>query len=422
LNAITSLYVGQDTSTRNGGYFGFNYFANASTSNYMTIGLNGQDRIMNFLGDGTIDATSTTASTSKTTGALRVAGGLGVGGQVTASTQALQGSTSGVISIKPQAIAGTYNFNLPTTAGSSGQYLTSTGGGGSAMTWSTPGSPLPSISINTGQTLSSSYNIYVCVGSSAYTILLPDATSLPAGFQITILNQTVTLSTITLQDNTAVTLYSILPKASIQVTLLSTGTAAGSWSINSLLASDDGSSIDTLNLKGSTSGTVSIKNQAAAGTFNFNLPTTAGSAKQVLTSQGGGATAMTWTDMLDGTFTPGITGVGSALSGLSYSTQIGIYVKTGRQVTVHFEVVFSYSSSAAFNAIALTGLPYNSSYTMMGNCSNDYSTLNAASLPYLCETAGTSLLFYSGGSTSAIAASILGASGQVLSGSITYIV
>jgi len=52
----------------------------------------------------------------------------------------------------------------------------------------------------------------------------------------------------------------------------------------------------TINLLGSTSGTVSVLVQAAAGTYNFNLPTTAGSSGHVLTSGGGGATAMTWTD------------------------------------------------------------------------------------------------------------------------------
>lgn len=48
----------------------------------------------------------------------------------------MYGGTSGVVSIQPQAAAGTYNFNLPTTAGSSGQALLSGGGGGAAMTWS----------------------------------------------------------------------------------------------------------------------------------------------------------------------------------------------------------------------------------------------------------------------------------------------
>lgn len=51
----------------------------------------------------------------------------------------LSGNTSGTISILPQAAAGTYNFNLPTTAGSSGQALLSAGGGASPMTFGTLG-------------------------------------------------------------------------------------------------------------------------------------------------------------------------------------------------------------------------------------------------------------------------------------------
>lgn len=54
------------------------------------------------------------------------------------------------------------------------------------------------------------------------------------------------------------------------------------------------------NLRGLTSGAVSLGVQAAAGTYNFNLPITAGSAGQALTSQGGGATAMTWVTYLTG--------------------------------------------------------------------------------------------------------------------------
>lgn len=53
----------------------------------------------------------------------------------TLGTLALTGNTSGTITIQPQAAAGTYNFNLPTTAGSNGQVLTSAGGGSSPMTW-----------------------------------------------------------------------------------------------------------------------------------------------------------------------------------------------------------------------------------------------------------------------------------------------
>ncbi len=48
-------------------------------------------------------------------------------------------------------------------------------------------------------------------------------------------------------------------------------------------------------LDGSTDGTVTILPQASAGNYNFNLPATVGLTGQFLTSQGGGAAAMSWT-------------------------------------------------------------------------------------------------------------------------------
>ncbi len=58
-------------------------------------------------------------------------------------------------------------------------------------------------------------------------------------------------------------------------------------------------------LSGSSSGVITVQGQAAAGTYNFNLPTTVGAAGTVLTSQGGGATAMTWTAPLTNPMTTG---------------------------------------------------------------------------------------------------------------------
>lgn len=51
----------------------------------------------------------------------------------------LRGTTSGVITDQVQAAAGTYNWNRPTSAGSSGQPLLSGGGGASPMTFGTLG-------------------------------------------------------------------------------------------------------------------------------------------------------------------------------------------------------------------------------------------------------------------------------------------
>jgi len=49
----------------------------------------------------------------------------------------LNGATSGVITLAPQANAGTYNFNFPVTAGSAHQPLLSGGGGSAPETWGT---------------------------------------------------------------------------------------------------------------------------------------------------------------------------------------------------------------------------------------------------------------------------------------------
>jgi hypothetical protein len=63
---------------------------------------------------------------------------LGVAGTAT-GTLSFAGLTSGTVTVQPQSAAGTYNFNLPTGAGSSGQPLLSGGGGATAMTFGTLG-------------------------------------------------------------------------------------------------------------------------------------------------------------------------------------------------------------------------------------------------------------------------------------------
>jgi hypothetical protein len=144
-----------------------------------------------------------------------VAGGTGV--------LNLAGNTSGVITIQPQAAAGTYNFNLPTTVGVAGQVLQAAGSA-SPMAWTY--TPTLGAVGNTGK----------------------------------------------------------------------------------------------ISFAGTTSGVVTIQPQSVAGTWNFNLPIAAGTAGQVLTSQGGGATAMTWTNP-----TPGITGPGTTVKGAPpiWSTTVG---------------------------------------------------------------------------------------------------
>ena len=93
-----------------------------------------------------------------------IAIGSGNTGQLQMGSLALNGTTSGTITIQPQAAAGTYNFNLPTSAGTTGQCLISGGGGTSPLTWGTCGSGSSAFNAITGGTNTTAAMI---VGSGA---------------------------------------------------------------------------------------------------------------------------------------------------------------------------------------------------------------------------------------------------------------
>jgi hypothetical protein len=71
-------------------------------------------------------------------------------------------------------------------------------------------------------------------------------------------------------------------------------TANGTLNNGALTLGVAGANQGSIAISGATSGTITIAAQAAAGTFNWNLPTTAGTAGDCLKSGGGGASAMTW--------------------------------------------------------------------------------------------------------------------------------
>jgi hypothetical protein len=380
---ITSLYVGTATNARNGGYFGFNFLANGSTSNYMTVGMNSKDRIMDFVADGSCRINFNLASTSTTTGSLKVAGGVGVVGQITSATHGYQGSTSGIITIQPQAVAGTYNFNLPITAGSSGQVLTSQGGGANAMTWTSAtsgtvtsvnmtvptflsvsgnpitsagtlaltlsGTALPVLNGGTGSTTSTGTGSVVLATSPtiATSLTVSGTTTNPLIVNTTATNISLDAINVLATNNTASNAitsmyigqannarnggyfgFNYLTNSStsnymtigmsskdkimdfvadgscrINFNLASTSTTTGSLKVAGGVGVVGQITSATHGYQGSTSGIITIQPQAVAGTYNFNLPITAGSSGQVLTSQGGGANAMTWTSPGTGTVT-----------------------------------------------------------------------------------------------------------------------
>lgn len=80
-------------------------------------------------GTGTILNAQSTNNISATRTAI-----IGAAGNAT-GTIGFSGVTSGTVTIQPQSVAGTYNFNLPTSAGTSGHALLSGGGGSTAMSF-----------------------------------------------------------------------------------------------------------------------------------------------------------------------------------------------------------------------------------------------------------------------------------------------
>ncbi len=151
-----------------------------------------------------------------------------------------------------------------------------------------------------------------------------------------------------------------------------------------------GASTGVLNLSGATSGTISIKGQAAAGSYNFNLPTTVGSSGFVLTSAGGGVTAMTWTDpagLTAGTATSVLfsgvqaaTNTGQALLvgngsslGVTGTGTINATTLLGSTWAIPGAIGSTTPNTGAFTTVASTGIASSGSYTQTGSGANTFT-------------------------------------------------
>lgn len=237
---------------------------------------------------GPIACTDTTESSSSTTGSVLTSGGLGVaksinaGGTILGSN--LSGSNSGDVSL-------TVFGSTPAAAGASlsGQALTlqpadATHAGGlsllaQAITGVKTFSSAPILSSLTASLplqLDGSKNVI----STAIDLSGSQATGTLAAGRFPALLSDVTTSAGSLSTTVA----------KIQGT-----TVSGTTGSTNVVFSTSPTFSTSLLLNGSSSGTITIKPQAAAGTFEFDLPTTAGTTGQFLTSQGGAGTAMTWT-------------------------------------------------------------------------------------------------------------------------------
>jgi len=141
----------------------------------------------------------------------------------------------------------------------------------------------------------------------------------------------------------------------------------------------------TINLNGGTSGTITIQPQAAAGTFNFNLPTTAGTSGYLLTSAGGGASAMTWTDP-------------TSLSTSLTSTYIG-YGSAGNAVTGDANLTYTAASSAVALDSGYLSFTGHKAYGSAVNGSIFRSSLYGLTTRAVTGSSYDWLLFSAGGNT-----------------------
>ncbi len=164
-----------------------------------------------------------------------------------AGTLSFAGSTSGTVTVQPAAAAGTWTLTLPTTAGTSGQQLTTDGTG--ILSWAAAGSG----GITCG-TCTTSYVPKFASASSISNSLIYDS-------------------------GTAIGISNTAPSA-----LLTLGTA--------------GTKLGNISFAGNTSGTVTVQPAAAAGTWTLTLPTTAGTSGQYLQTNGSGVA--TWATVAGG--------------------------------------------------------------------------------------------------------------------------
>lgn len=148
----------------------------------------------------------------------------------------------------------------------------------------------PSVEIN-GTGWNSSASASQVFGLRVYA--KPTAGNPPGGTVFFDINQNGTYTNFMTENNSTGIAFAPAVLFAAQVSTNSTISAISSISSGDAANTTSGKFI----LKGKTSGTVTTTVADAAGTYNWIYPTTAGAALNVLTSQAGGTTAMTWSSV-----------------------------------------------------------------------------------------------------------------------------
>ena len=280
---------------------------------------------------------------------------LGVNGTSTGQLLMANGGASGAsVTIQNNAATAPYNFNLPASAGTSGQVLLSGGGAASPMTWGTLtvssggtglsggiSGGIPYFSTSSAMASSALLNSHAVtlgggagaapysiasLGTAGNVLLSGGGSADPTFGALNLAGGADYVSGLLPVANggtgvASITAHGVVIGEGASATAATAAGASGTVLQGAGSSTDPsftstptfgvaGTSLGTLSLAGNTSGTITIQPQAAAGTYNFNLPITPGTPGQVLTSQGGAATAMTWTTPTVGTVTSVATGTG----------------------------------------------------------------------------------------------------------------
>jgi len=239
----------------------------------------------------TLTISGSTNITLPTSGTMITTGGDNeFTGTNTFPTVGLDGSSSGTVTIAPQAAAGTYNFNLPTAAGTAGQPLLSGGGGATAQTYGTLGAAAGGTGVanNAASTLTISGNFGTTLTvSGATAVTLPTSGTLATLTNFILPPQ----GRLTLTSGTAITTADVTGATTLYYTPY-VGRYVPIWNGTALINTDIGGELSQTTAD-STKSPAAVANNSIYDIFVWNdagtIRATRGPAWSSDTSRGSGA-------------------------------------------------------------------------------------------------------------------------------------
>jgi hypothetical protein len=365
-NGTAALTLGVASTTR-----GSLVLANTSANSATIVSSNSTASAWTLTlptGPGTANQTLQTDGTGITSwaspSASSAAGGtfgVGTAGTTTGSLDLYNASSSFGVAIQSANNAAAWTLTLPIGPGTAGQFLQTNGAGVTSWASASGSGTVNSGTANqiafysaTGTAVSGNANVtastgaltlgvagtaagsVVLSGSASGTVTINTAAAAGA-WTMTLPTTAGTAGQVLKTDGTGITSWqadsAAAGGATTQVQYNNAGSLAGAAGFtfngtSTVALGVAGTSTGTLTLAGSSSGVVTVKPAAAAGTWSLTLPTTAGTASQVLQTDGSGNTS--WVT---------ISGSGTVNSGTA--NQMAFYSATGTAVSGNANVTVS---------------------------------------------------------------------------------